>query len=73
MKALLATAIIYLSTLTTVMASSGVREDNSMTLVYVFLGLCGTIIFLQVVPLLILGFGMLKGVFGKTTKEIKDV
>ena len=41
------------------------RVDNSMTLVYAFLGLCGMIIFLQILPVLALAFGMVRGIFKK--------
>ncbi len=35
-----------------------------MTLVYLFLGVCGLIIFLQLIPVFALGFCLVKGVFG---------
>lgn len=56
--------IILLSTIMPAFAAAGERTDNSMTLVYVFLGVCGLIIFLQLLPVFALGFGILKGMFG---------
>lgn len=58
------TGIALLSAVLPAFAATGAREDNSMTLVYLFLGVCGLIIFLQLIPVFALGFGMLKGVFG---------
>ncbi len=59
------TMLIHLSSVMGAMASTGAREDNSMFLVYCFLAVCGSIIFLQIVPLLLLSYGMIKGFFGK--------
>ena len=42
------------------------RVDNSMYLVYGFLFMCGMIIMLQCVPLIILVWGMIKGLFSKS-------
>lgn len=54
-----------------VFAEAGAREDNSMTLVYVFLATCGLIIFLQLIPVFALVYGILKGIFGKKEDEVK--
>ena len=64
-----------LSIITTLIASpvfSAVseRSDDGMTLVYLFLGLCGLIIFLQLIPVFALGFGIVKSVFTKNEKVI---
>lgn len=56
--------VVALSTLTPVFAASGAREDNSMTLVYLFLGVCGLIIFLQLIPVFALAWGIIRGLFG---------
>ena len=58
------TTIAFLATIVPAFAATGAREDNSMTLVYLFLGVCGLIIFLQLIPVFALGFGMVKGIFG---------
>jgi hypothetical protein len=55
------------------LAESGARTDNSMTLVYVFLGVCALIIFLQLIPVLSLGFGLIKGVLGGKETVAKPV
>lgn len=54
-----------------VMAEAVAREDDSMTLVYFFLATCGLIIFLQLIPVFTMVYGMLKGVFGRPQKEVK--
>jgi len=58
-------AIVFLSTVFPAFAATGAREDNSMTLVYLFLGVCGLIIFLQLIPVFALGYGIVKGVFSR--------
>ncbi len=64
--------IVLLSTAMPAFAETGARTDNSMTLVYLFLGVCGLIIFLQLIPVFVLGFGILKGLFShKETPVIK--
>ena len=47
------------------------REDNSMMLVYVFLATCGLIIFLQLIPVFTLVYGLIKGIFSKKEEEVK--
>ncbi|RLB69384.1 MAG: hypothetical protein DRH07_10835 [Deltaproteobacteria bacterium] len=62
-------AILLLSTVLPAFAATGAREDNSMTLVYLFLGVCGLIIFLQLIPVFALGYGVIKGVFGQKKEQ----
>ena len=62
-------AILLLSTVLPAFAATGAREDNSMTLVYLFLGVCGLIIFLQLIPVFALGYGVLKGIFGQKKEQ----
>ena len=57
MKTFITTLIL---TLTSTLAFAAERTDNSMTLVYGFLGLCGLIIFLQVLPVLAVAFGIIR-------------
>ncbi|MEA3362320.1 MAG: hypothetical protein U9Q61_03515 [Thermodesulfobacteriota bacterium] len=65
--------IVFLSTIVPVFAETGAREDNSMMLVYLFLGICGLIIFLQLIPVFALGFGIIKGFFGGKKKATKPL
>ena len=46
------------------LAATVTREDSSSLLVWAFLGICGLIILLQMVPVLSMAYGLLKGVFG---------
>ena len=62
-------AIVLLSTVIPAFAATGAREDNSMTLVYLFLGVCGLIIFLQLIPVFALGYGIVKGVFSRKEEQ----
>ena len=62
-------AVVLLSTVIPAFAATGAREDNSMTLVYLFLGVCGLIIFLQLIPVFALGYGIVKGVFSRKEEQ----
>ncbi|MSN26906.1 MAG: hypothetical protein GJV46_13675 [Geobacter sp.] len=46
----------------TAFAASGAREDSSGIFVWVFLGFCALIVVAQVVPALLMMFGLAKGV-----------
>ena len=63
------TGIAFLSTIVPAFAETGARTDNSMMLVYLFLAVCGLIIFLQLIPVFALGFGIIKGFFGHKEKD----
>ena len=65
--------LIFLALLTPAFAAEGTRQDDSMTLVYLFLGVCGLIIFLQLIPVFALAFGILKGFFGHRDDDTKPV
>jgi len=65
--------IVFLFTIVPAFAETGAREDNSMMLVYLFLGICGLIIFLQLIPVFALGFGIIKGFFGGEKKDTKPL
>ncbi|OEU64912.1 MAG: hypothetical protein BA863_11635 [Desulfovibrio sp. S3730MH75] len=65
--------IVFLSTIVPALAETGAREDNSMMLVYLFLGVCGLIIFLQLIPVFALGFGIIKGFFSGQKKDAKPL
>ena len=57
----------------TAMAASGVREDSSGIFVWVFLGFCALIVVAQVIPAVLLMFGMVKGVVSVVKEEIATV
>lgn len=52
----------------TAFAAAGAREDNSGIFVWIFLGLCALIVVAQVIPALMLMFGMAKGI----TQVVKE-
>lgn len=47
------------------LADTAVRQDNSQYLVWAFLGMCALIVIVQLMPVLILAFGLVKGLFTK--------
>lgn len=60
MKAL--ATVLTLIAPVTAFAASGVREDNSGIFVWVFLGFCALIVVAQIIPAILLMFGMAKGI-----------
>ena len=68
MKNLILTTIGTL-TATPLFAAVTERTDNSMFLVYMFLGVCGMIIFLQMIPICALVYGMIRGTKKEVTNE----
>lgn len=66
-------AAAFIFTAIPAMAETGTRTDNSMTLVYLFLGVCGLIIFLQLIPVFALGVGIIKGIVSGKVEEAKPV
>ena len=57
----------------TAFAASAAREDNSGVFVWVFLGLCALIVVAQVVPAILLMFGMAKGITSVVKEEMAAV
>ncbi len=59
--------------ITSLAAETAKRESGgSMLLVYLFLGVCGLIILLQLLPVIAMFFALIKGIFGKR-QEAKTV
>ncbi len=48
---------------TNLMAATGVREDSSSILVWAFLVICALIVIVQLMPAMVLAFGLIKTVF----------
>lgn len=57
----------------TAFAASGVREDSSGVFVWIFLGFCALIVVAQVIPALLLMFGMAKGITSVVKEEMAVV
>lgn len=56
------TAAAVLGTTTLAQAATA-QDDGSQLVVWAFLGMCALIVILQIVPLIILAFGMVKALF----------
>ena len=54
------------------LAATGAREDSSNVLVWAFLGTCGLIILLQMVPVVSMAYGLIKGIFGDKKASLED-
>jgi len=57
----------------TAFAATGAREDGSGIFVWVFLGFCALIVVAQVIPALLLMFGMAKGITSVVKEEMATV
>ncbi len=57
----------------TAFAATGMREDSSGIFVWVFLGFCALIVVAQVVPALLLMFGMAKGISSVVHEEMAPI
>jgi hypothetical protein len=71
MKALATVLAIFAPA--TVFAASGLREDSSGIFVWVFLGFCALIVVAQVIPAVLLMFGMAKGIRSVVKEEMATV
>lgn len=56
---------------TNLMAETGAREDGSMFLVWMFLGMCALIVIMQLLPAVFLMFGMLKSLYSGEKSQVK--
>jgi hypothetical protein len=56
------TLALVLGSVTSALAASGAREDNSGVFVWIFLGFCALIIVAQMVPAILTMIGAAKGV-----------
>ena len=66
------TLALIMGTLTpaTAFAASGAREDSSGLFVWIFLGFCALIVVAQLIPAVLLMFGMVKGIAAKRDTEV---
>ena len=68
------TLAMVLGSVTSALAASGAREDNSGVFVWIFLGFCALIVVAQMVPAVLTMLGIVKGVkesFGEKA-EVKN-
>ena len=56
------------------LAETGVRQDQSQLLVWAFLGMCALIVIIQLMPVIMLAYGLIKGLLkGKETPAAINV
>ena len=67
------TTIMGIITPVTAFAATGAREDTSGIFVWVFLGFCALIVVAQVIPAVLLMFGMAKGIGSVVKEELAEV
>lgn len=65
--------LILLGSVSTALAASGAREDNSGIFVWLFLGICALIIVAQLIPSVLVLIGFAKGVSKEKLHEAKAV
>ena len=53
--------VLLLAPATLALADAGVRQDNSELLVWAFLGMCALIVIVQLMPVVMIAYGMVKG------------
>ena len=56
-------SLLLLAPSLTLAAETGTRQDSSDFLVWAFLGMCALIIIVQLMPVAILTYGLVKGLF----------
>ncbi len=71
MTKLIGTAAILIGSATSALAAAGIREDNSGIVVWVFLGFCALIVVAQLLPAIMLMFGMVKGLAANPEKAVE--
>jgi hypothetical protein len=52
---------IVLAPATSALAETGARQDSSQLLVWAFLGMCALIIIVQLMPVAMIAYGLVKG------------
>lgn len=70
-----AAAATLLGTAIPALAASATRQDNSGYAVWVFLGICSLILLVQLLPVVFMSFGLIKGAssYEKKTEETGEV
>ena len=71
MAKIIGAAAILIGSASSAMAAAGLREDNSGIVVWVFLGFCALIVVAQLLPAILLMFGMVKGLAGAPEKPVE--
>jgi hypothetical protein len=67
-------ATLLLSPATRALAETGARQDDSQFLIWAFLGMCALIVIIQLMPVAMIAFGLIKGLAkGKETPAEAEV
>jgi len=68
LRTIIATSII-LGSANLAIAAPATTDDGSQLVVWAFLGMCALIVILQVIPLVMMSFGMVKAFFKEKDEE----
>jgi hypothetical protein len=61
-------SVLLLAPATSALAETGARQDSSQLLVWAFLGMCALIVIIQLMPVAMIAYGLVKGLLkGKET------
>jgi hypothetical protein len=72
--AILMSGAMFFTPATRALAETAARQDNSQYLVWAFLGMCALIVIVQLMPVIILAYGLVKGLFkGKEAAPAVEV
>lgn len=52
---------LLLAPATRALAEAGARQDDSQFLIWAFLGMCALIVIVQLMPVVVIAFGLVKG------------
>lgn len=52
---------LLLAPATRALAEAGARQDDSQFLIWAFLGMCALIVIVQLMPVVVIAFGLIKG------------
>jgi hypothetical protein len=65
---------MLLAPATSALAETGTRQDGSQLLVWAFLGMCALIVIIQLMPVAMLAYGLVKGLLkGKKETAAQEV
>jgi hypothetical protein len=65
---------LLLAPATSALAETGARQDSSQLLVWAFLGMCALIVIIQLMPVAMIAYGLVKGLLkGKETPAKAEI
>jgi hypothetical protein len=70
----LMSGVLLLATASSALAETAARQDHSQLLVWAFLGMCALIVIIQLMPVVMIAYGLVKGLLkGKETPVAAEV